>query len=105
MPLDYEDKLIGFMLLGPRRSGDLYTKDDLDFLGAVAAQSTLALENARLFVNLRRTLDQTLEMKSLMDDIFASIATGVITTDLKQRVTLFNRAAERIGGITGLPVI
>jgi PAS domain S-box-containing protein len=99
VPLHYEGRLIGFMSLGPRRSGDLYNSDDLDFLAAVAAQSTLALENARLFANLRRTLDQTLEMKSLMDDIFASIATGVITTDLKRRITLLNRAAESILGV------
>jgi PAS domain S-box-containing protein len=99
VPLHYEGRLIGFFVLGPRRSGELYTSDDLDFLAAVAAQSTLALENARLFANLRRTLDQTLEMKSLMDDIFASIVTGVITTDLKQQVTLFNHAAETILGI------
>ena len=109
VPLNYEGKLIGFMALGPRRSGDLYTGDDLDFLAAVASQSTLALENARLFGNLRRNLDQTMEMKNLMDDIFASIATGVITTDLQRRVTLFNRAAEEILGIPmdkviGLPL-
>lgn len=99
VPLRYEGKLTGFFLLGPRRSGDLYTSDDLDFLAAMAAQSSLALENARLFANLRRTLDQTLEMKNLMDDIFASIATGVITTDLRRKITLFNRAAEQILGI------
>lgn len=99
VPLHYEDKLIGFMALGPRRSGDLYTSDDLDFLSAVAAQSTLALENARLFANLRRTLDQTMEMKNLMDDIFSSVAAGIITTDLKRRITLLNRAAENILGV------
>ena len=99
VPLRYEGKLIGFLTLGPRRSGDLYSSDDLDFLTAVAAQSTLALENARLFANLQRTLDQTLEMKNLMDDIFASIATGVITTDVERQVTLFNKAAEEILGI------
>ena len=99
VPLHYEGRLIGFFMLGARLSGDLYTSDDLDFLAAVAAQSTLALENARLFANLRRTLEQTLEMKSQMDDIFSSIETGVITTDLKQQVTLFNRAAEQILGI------
>jgi adenylate cyclase len=99
VPLRYESKLIGFMSLGPRRSGDLYNSNDLDFLAAVANQSTLALENARLFENLRRTLDQTLEMKNLMDDIFSSIATGIITTDLKKNITLFNRAAESIFGI------
>jgi len=105
VPLHYEGKLIGFMLLGPRRSGDLYTSDDLDFLAAVAAQSTLALENVRLFANLRRNLDQTLEMKNLMDDIFASIASGIITTDLERRVTLLNRAAENILGIEVSKVI
>jgi PAS domain S-box-containing protein len=105
VPLHYEGKLIGFMALGPRRSGDLYTGDDLDFLAAVAAQSTLALENARLFANLRRTLDQTMEMKNLMDDIFASVATGIITTDLKRHITLFNRAAENILGVVVKKVI
>ena len=99
VPLRYEEKLIGFLSLGSRRSGDLYTSDDLDFLSAVAAQSTLALENARLFTNLKHTLDQTLEMKNLMDDIFASIATGVITTDVERQITLFNKAAEKILGI------
>lgn len=99
VPLRYEGRLSGFFVLGPRRSGELYNSDDLDFLAAVAAQSALALENARLFINLRRTFDQTLEMKSLMDDIFASIATGVITTNLGRQVTLFNRAAEQILGI------
>ena len=99
VPLHYEGKMIGFMALGPRRSGDLYTGDDLDFLAAVAAQSTLALENARLFSNLRHTLDQTMEMKNLMDDIFASVAAGIITTDLKRRITLLNRAAENILGV------
>ncbi len=99
VPLRYEGKLIGFLSLGHRRSGELYSKDDLDFLGAVAAQSTLALENARLFTNLERTLNQTMEMKNLMDDIFTSIATGVITTDIKSKITLFNKAAEKILGI------
>jgi len=105
VPLHYEEKLIGFLMLGPRRSGDMYTSDDLDFLSAVAAQSTLALENARLFANLRRTLDQTLEMKNLMSDIFASISTGVITTDLDRKVTLFNHAAEQILGLEAWQVM
>jgi PAS domain S-box-containing protein len=39
-------------------------------------------------------------MKNLMDNIFASIPSGVITTDINERVTLFNRAAEAILGIS-----
>ena len=99
IPLRYEGRLIGFLALGPRRSGDPYSSDDLEFLMTAAGQSALAVENARLFTNLQRTFDETREMKNLMDDIFASIASGVITTDLKRKVTLFNRAAERILGL------
>ena len=99
VPLLYEQRLIGFFALGPRRSGEPYASDDLDFLVAVAGQSTLSFENARLFENLRHTLDETREMKNLMDAIFASIATGVITTDMDQKITLFNRAAETILGM------
>jgi len=33
-----------------------------------------------------------------MDDIFQSMSSGVITTDLEQQITLFNLAAERILG-------
>ncbi len=100
VPLKYEGRLIGFFALGPRRSGEPYSTEELDFLTAVAGQSTLAFENARLFENLRHTLDETSEMKNLMDDIFSSIATGVITTDMDQKITLFNRAAESILGLS-----
>jgi len=100
VPLRYEGRLSGFLALGARRSGEPYSSDDLEFLTAVAGQSALALENARLFANLRRTLDETLEMKSLMDDIFASVATGIITTDVNRKITLFNHAAQDILGVT-----
>jgi class 3 adenylate cyclase/PAS domain-containing protein len=96
VPLRYEGRLIGFFALGGRRSGEPYSGNDLEFLDALAAQSALALENARLFTNLQRTLDETLEVKNLMGDTFASITSGVITTDLEQRITLFNYAAGRV---------
>jgi PAS domain S-box-containing protein len=110
VPLRYEGRLIGFMALGQRRSGEPYDSDDFEFLSAVAAQSALALENARLFQNLRHTLEETMEMKNLMDNIFASVATGIITTDVEQKITLFNTAAERIFGLPlkkaiGIPLV
>ncbi len=98
VPLRYEGRLTGFFALGARRSGDPYTSDDLNFLDAVASQSSLALENVRLFANLQDTLAETLEMKNLMDDIFQSMSSGVITTDVQRKITLFNQAAERILG-------
>jgi len=110
VPLRYEGRMIGFLTLGNRRSGEPYSSDDLEFLNAVAGQSSLALENVRLFANLQDTLNQTLEMKNLMDDIFQSMSSGVITTDIERQITLFNQAAERILGTTvesvlGRPIV
>jgi two-component system sensor histidine kinase DegS len=39
---------LGILTLGEKRSGDLYTQDDLDLLATLAHSAALALENARL---------------------------------------------------------
>jgi signal transduction histidine kinase len=48
VPLITDQRLLGFLTLGTKRSGLLYTDDDLDLLGSLAQSATLALENARL---------------------------------------------------------
>jgi adenylate cyclase len=53
---------------------------------------------------LRRNYLETVEMKNLLDDTFASIASGVIATDVVGRVTHFNRAAEHLLGLTAAAV-
>ncbi|MBU1167489.1 hypothetical protein KKC60_03730, partial [Patescibacteria group bacterium] len=42
-------KLIGFVLIGARENSNAYTKEDLDMLGLLADQSSLAFENALLY--------------------------------------------------------
>ena len=104
-PLHTRERLSGWLALGPKRSGQPYRSDDLAFLSALADQSALAVENARLFASVRRNLTAITEMKNLMDDVFSSIASGVITTDIQDKVTLFNRAAEAILGIPAGQVV
>jgi PAS domain S-box-containing protein len=105
VPLRSQERLVGWLAAGPKRSGQPYRSDDLAFLRALADQSSLAVENARLFTSVRRNLAAITEMKNLMDDVFSSIASGVITTDIRDKVTLFNRAAESIVGIKADEVI
>jgi PAS domain S-box-containing protein len=99
VPLRSRDRLTGWLSLGNKLSGGPYQSDDLSFLTAFANQTAVALENARLFENVRRNLIAITAMKNLMDNVFASIPSGVITTDVNERITLFNRAAEAILGI------
>lgn len=105
VPLQSQERLVGWLAVGPKRSGHPYHSDDLAFLTALADQSSLAVENARLFTSVRRNLAAITEMKNLMDDVFSSIASGVITTDIRDKVTLFNRAAEAIVGISADEVV
>jgi sigma-B regulation protein RsbU (phosphoserine phosphatase) len=48
LPLSTRDKLLGFISLGPKLSDEPYSGTDLRLLKSVAAQTGLALENARL---------------------------------------------------------
>ena len=48
IPLHTKEQLIGWLALGPKLSGDLYSQDDLAFLSALADQTSLVIQNARL---------------------------------------------------------
>jgi PAS domain S-box-containing protein len=99
VPLRTQERLSGWLALGPKRSGQSYHYDDLTFLSALIDQSALAVENARLFANVRRKLGNVTETKQQMDDVFSNITSGVITTDAQNKVITCNRAAEAILGI------
>ncbi len=95
-PLKGRERLLGFVLLGRGKEQPVFTADDEKLLTALASQAGIAMENARLFADVKSQRDAIAAMKNYMDNIFASIASGVITTDMADRVTTINRAAERI---------
>ncbi|MCJ7624959.1 MAG: GAF domain-containing protein [Anaerolineaceae bacterium] len=97
-PLKVKGELTGVVYADNRIRSGLFTYKELELLSAFANQAAVAIENARLFVSVRKTLDEVSELKSLMDNVFASIASGVLTADVEERVTLCNRAAEEILG-------
>jgi len=58
LPLAARDHLLGFISLGPKRAEAPYTSSDLRLLKSVAAQTGLALENARLTATVAREVAQ-----------------------------------------------
>jgi signal transduction histidine kinase len=54
VPIVAHDNWIGLLGLGPKSSGHSYDKGDLILLSALADQTAVALENARLFEDLQR---------------------------------------------------
>jgi len=65
-------------------------------LAAFANQASIAIENARLYENIQQTVTEISTMKALMDNVFASIGSGVVTTNAANEILLFNRAASEI---------
>lgn len=98
VPLKVKSELIGVLYADNRIRSGIFTEAERDLLGAFANQAAIAIENARLFASLRHTLSEVTELKNMMDNIFASIASGVITADVEDQITLCNRAAETILG-------
>ena len=49
LPMMYKDELRGVISLGRKKSGKLFTPEDLDLLKTLTSQSAIALENAHLF--------------------------------------------------------
>jgi PAS domain S-box-containing protein len=104
-PLRGSDRVLGGIALGRRAGQPVFAANEEKLLMALAAPSALALQNAHLFADLEQTLNSTLEIKTLMDNVLASIASGVLTTDLHRQITLCNEAAARILGLTPSAVV
>ena len=96
VPLIVKERLTGVIYADNRIQTGLFTESDLTLLTAFANQAAVAIENARLFESVQQTLSEVTELKNLMDNIFASIASGVITTDVQEKITLCNKATENI---------
>ena len=62
LPLLFKERLYGFIILGEKRSGDLFTQEDMDLLETLSSQSALALENARSY-RIIEDLNKGLEKK------------------------------------------
>ena len=98
VPLKVKNELIGVIYADNRIRSGIFTEASRSVLMTFANQVAIAIENARLFTSLRHTLAEVTELKNLMDNIFASIASGVITADVQDQITLCNKAAEGIIG-------
>lgn len=55
IPITLNDKAIGALLLGKKKSDEEYTKDDIDILQSLTKTLGIAISNAKLFDELART--------------------------------------------------
>lgn len=96
VPLVLRERVTGVVYVDNRVKDGVFGEKELSLLSAFANQAAIAIENARLFARVQTTLSEVTAMTELMDNVFASIASGVLTTDTETVVTICNHAAERI---------
>lgn len=92
VPIYAKNEWAGLLTLGPKTSGDRYFDDDLLLLGALADQTAVALENARLVSDLRQLNHQMERANAALEkanldlqelDKLKSAFIGVITHELR----------------------
>jgi len=99
VPLKARGEAVGVIYADNRVREGLFTERDRLLVNSLADQAAVALENARLFDSVRNSLDDATQLKNLMEDVFTSIASGVLTADIEDRITLCNPAAQQILGM------
>ncbi len=98
IPLITHGSLIGLISLGEKRSGDIFSLEDITFLSTLGNQASISIQNAMLY-------NQILEIKDYNEEILAQMASGVITVDKHMQITTFNKRAEEITGVAAKAVI
>jgi adenylate cyclase len=105
VPLVVRDHCIGAVYVDSRINANMFSDKHRDLLLAFCHQAAIAIDNARLFADLSKALRTVEEDKHYMDNIFASIANGVITTNSTGIITKFNDAAGIILQINPLSAV
>ncbi len=109
LPFNAKGKCIGVIYADNRIRSGIFSPGMLDTLIPFANQAAVAIENARLFQQIEHSLAEVKSLKQMMDNIFASIPSGVLTTDQALRVTMYNKSAQMILGkksieLSSLPI-
>jgi signal transduction histidine kinase len=100
-----KDRLVGWLALGDRLSGENYSTADLTFLESLCDQAAVALERAQIVTNMEQRVHEmnvlsrvaqginiTLTFDDILELIYAQASQVVPGSDF--RLTLYNRAGQ-----------
>jgi sigma-B regulation protein RsbU (phosphoserine phosphatase) len=97
MPIIYKGELRGLIGLGRKKSGKLFTREDLDLLRTITNQSAIALENATLF-NENLAKGRMEEELKIAHDIQASMLPERAPDTRGIEVAAMSLPAREVGG-------
>ncbi|MBN2502801.1 MAG: GAF domain-containing protein [Anaerolineales bacterium] len=105
-----QERLAGWLALGPRLSGDVYSKQDLEFLVSMCEQVALAIERAQVLADkdqrvhdmnvltrVAQGINITLAFDDILELIYAQASQVLPTDDLS--ITLYTRATDTLSHV------
>jgi two-component system NtrC family sensor kinase len=99
VPCVSKEGTIAVMALGRKASAEPLSSEDMALLSAVAAQAATALENGRLYRELRTKADELERMRQFSENILESLNDGLAVLDRNGRVVRWNRQLEELYGL------
>jgi len=99
VPCVSKEGTIAVMALGRKASTEPLSSEDMALISAVAAQAATALENGRLYRQLRTKADELERMRQFSENILESLNDGLAVLDQDGRVVRWNRPMEELYGV------
>jgi PAS domain S-box-containing protein len=99
VPCVSKEGTIAVMALGRKASTEPLSSEDMALLAAVAAQAATALENGRLYRQLRMKADELERMREFSENILESLNDGLAVVNRTDHVVRWNRKLEELYGL------
>jgi PAS domain S-box-containing protein len=99
VPCIFEGCTIAVLALGRKETDEPFNSEDLALLTAVAGQVATAIENGRLYRQLRLKAEEVGRMREFNENILESLDDGLVVFDADERIVRWNRALEAFYGV------
>ncbi len=99
LPCTVRGRTIAFLGVSRTETGEFLSSDDVELLLTLANYVGIAVENASLYLSLKRKVGEYERLKEFSENIVESINVGILAAGLDDRVESWNTQMERISGI------
>ena len=97
IPMFLQDRLVGFINVGPKMSGKVYSQEDINLLATVAGQAAIAIENSRLHkseIEQERIKEELDLARKIQQGLFPKVNPKILGLD----ITGISLPASSVGG-------
>jgi serine phosphatase RsbU (regulator of sigma subunit)/PAS domain-containing protein len=105
VPLRARDRTLGAMAFATAESGRTLGDDDLRLAETLADRAALALDNARLYTQVRKAEAELRESSEEMEAVFQNVASAITVRDPSGMIGYANEAAARLLGFTSVEAL